>query len=237
MLTWRNPKCEACNIGELHRPCRPGVVWGSYMQNPHIMETGWIHRVREEGKFDIFTTDGEKHTLVLCRKPQEPSQGAAATLFTKSEIESWRGRTFGRASILEALEKAEGINFRLDEQTHWFDQSKTQVVLRPSRKIEVVDTEGKRYAVVRPGRMEKHKLDAFKQWKIYLRHVSRRLMGEDVTKRFPVLANPLWSNYDSEQMPQPVGSDTPLDEFDWAYDADESQDLEDHVARIKQIMQ
>lgn len=200
------------------------------------METGWVYKVRDTGKFDIFTDEGERHTLVLCQTPQAPSQDARATQFTMSAIQSWRGRAFGRASLLSNLEKAQDITFRLDDQTHWFDQDKTRVVLRPSRKIEVVDTEGRRYGVTRPGALAKHPVDAFRQWKVHLKMVSLRLMGEDVNARYSVRADPLWSNYDSERMPQPVGSQTPLDKFDWAYDAGASEELEDYLASINQTV-
>lgn len=200
------------------------------MENPHLMETGWVHKAREDGKFDIITVNGERHTLVICQMPQSPSQGPAVTQLTMSALERWRGREFGRASILEVLEKAQGITFRLDDQTHWFNQSKTQVILHPSQVIEVVDTAGKRYGVARPGKLSNHRVDGFRQWKLHLRMISERLMGEDVMARFPIRVDPLWATYESEQMPQPVGSQTPLDEFDWAYDADVSQDLEQHLA-------
>lgn len=236
ILTWLNAKCETCQIGEKHRPCRSDVVWASYIQNPHLMETGWIHRAKEEGKFDIIAEDGKRHTLVICRTAQAPPQSAAATPLTKSALECWRRRAFGRASILDALEKSQEITFRLDDQIHWFDQTKTRLVLRPSRVIEVVDTEGKKYSVYRPGQLAKHEIDSFIQWKLHLKSISQRLMGENLAERFTIRVDPLWSNYDSERMPQPVGSQTPLDRFDWDYDADVSQDLEQHIAKNKQIV-
>lgn len=196
------------------------------------MASGWAYRVQEEGRFNIAAKDGSIHTLVLCPMPQAPSQDPEAASFRESALQHWKTRTLGPARVLNSLEKLPGVEFRLDDQTHWFDESKERVILSPEDFVEVVDKEGVRYRVHLQKKLERHKSDAFDQWKRHLVRVSIKLMGESVTKRFKLEVDPLWSRYDADPNPQPVGSQTPLDNFDWEYDAEISRDLEDHLAGI-----
>lgn len=145
----------------------------------------------------------------------------------------WRSDTFGSINMLKVLDKADNIKFQLEDQDHWLDQSKTRLILQVSRSIDVTDTSGKRYTITRPDPLAENKLEAFHEWKRFLARVSLRLMGVDAVQQFQVAPDPLWTFYDVTPKPQPVGSQTPLDEFDWNYDADPSQDLEEYLANLR----
>lgn len=207
------------------------------MVNLHLMEQNWAEKMMEDGRCNIFDTEGTTHTLVLPTGHLQSAQ--AAVLASRSLAKSlvrWRNDVFGATGILDALDaldKADSINFRLEDQDHWFDQTKTKFILQMSGSVDVVDTNGKRYTITRARPLAENKVLAFRQWKVFFGRIVLRLMGEDVLKKYQVVADPTWSLYDVVPLPQPVGSQTPLDRFDWDYDADPSQDLETHLAKLR----
>lgn len=188
----------------------------------------------KDGRCTILDVEGTSHTIVLAR---DLRQSAETTLSESSRtaqaLVRWRSDTFGSTSMLEILSKADGISFKLEDQDHWLDQDKTTLILQVGRSVDVIDTNGKTYTITRTDPLAENKAEAFRQWKVFLTTISLRLMGVDAVQQFQLAADPLWTLYDATPQPQPVvGSQTPLDEFDWNYDADPSQDLEDHLAKL-----
>lgn len=198
------------------------------------MEKDWADRMLEDGRCNIVDDKGNSHMLIL---PRDIRQSAdMAPLDARKTVElllRWRSDTFGSISMLEVLDKADNIRFQLEDQDHWLDQSKTTLILQVSRSIDVTDTSGKWYTITRPDPLAEDEDEAFQQWKDFLTTVSLRLMGVDAVQRFQVAEDPLWALVDVTPKPQPVGSQTPLDEFDWNYDADPSDDLEDYLANLR----
>lgn len=195
------------------------------------MEKDWADRVLEDGRCNIVDEKGTSHMLILRHDLRQSADTTPLNSRKTAELLlRWRSDTFGSTSMLEVLEKSDNIRFRLEDQDHWLDQSKTRLILQVSRSIDVTDTGGKRYTITRPDPLAENKVEAFRQWKDFLARVSLRLMGVDAVQDFQVAADPLWTLYDTTPKPQPVGTQTMLDEFDWNYDADPSQDLEDFLA-------
>lgn len=209
------------------------MVWGSYIQNPHLIEKDWADRVLEKGRCNVVDVEGTSHILILRRDPGQSADTAPLDSHKMMELLlCWRRDTFGSIDMLQVLDKAD-IRFKLEDQDDWLDQSKTRLILQVSRSIDVTDTSGKRYTIIRPHPLAENKLQACRQWKAFLARVSLRLMGVDAVQRFLVDPDPRWTLYDATPKPQPVGSQTPLDDFDWGYDADPSQDLEDYLAKLR----
>lgn len=210
------------------------MIWGNYGENPHLVEKDWADRVLEDGRCNIVDVDGTLHMLILRRDLGQSADTTPSDSRKMMELLlCWRNDAFGGIDMLEALDKADNIRFQLEDQDHWLDQSKTKLILQVSRSIDVTDTSGKRHIIINPDPLAENKLEAFEQWTDLLARVSLRLMGVDVVQQFQVAPDPLWTLYDVTPKPQPVGSQTPLDEFDWNYDADPSQDLEEYLANLR----
>lgn len=199
------------------------------------MEQDWADRVLENGKCKIVDVEGTSHMLILRRDVRQYAD--TTTLDSRKITElllQWRSDKFGSISMLEALDKADNIKFQLEDQHHWLDESKTKLILQVSRSIDVTDTSGKKYTIIRPDPLAENKLEAFEEWKDFLARVSLRLMGVDAVEQFEVDADPLWTLCDVTPRPRPIiWSQIPLDEFDWNYGPDPSQTLEDHLAKLR----
>lgn len=81
------------------------------------MEQNWVDKMMEDGRCNIFDTECTTHTLVLPTSHLQSAQ--AAVLASRSLAEllvRWRNGVFGAAGMLDALEKADSIVFRLEDK-------------------------------------------------------------------------------------------------------------------------
>lgn len=205
------------------------------MENAHLGVAGWAQKITDGSKFIINDTAGISHPLVLCSGMHDSKKARSPIL----SLLQWRNRTFGHRSILTALEKSLTIEFNIEDQAHWFNDDRTEIILQPENTITIVDTMGRRQRLYKPKALtEANKMEAFLEWREYLCNVALRLMGiENLKEDYCIRPDPTWSLADAKGLPCPIRPHTQLDDFDWQYDADPYQGFDAYAEQENELEQ
>lgn len=220
-------QCKSCILDQPQiMPCRVDVVWGSFMENPHLSEMGWIHKIKNGSEFLVYDTTGAAHPIVVYSGLEDRADG---TRPPSSLLLAWRYDVFGSRNVLTTLENSLHIKFRIQDQTHWFDGAQAELILQPDRVVPLRDTAGRLQKVIRPGTLSANKMQAFLQWKAFLCEVAKRLLGvENLDTQYKILPDASWEFNKIDPYPQTVDGSTLLQDGDWDYDANPASRLEDY---------
>ncbi|KAG8166974.1 hypothetical protein KVR01_002663 [Diaporthe batatas] len=217
--------CDICQRGFSYMPCHPGTY--AEDENGHLALRGWACDAARAGQTYMVGVDGRKHTLSV-------HESSLSLPRIQSLLQEWRYTRFGTIMSLKRLRNSR-LEFRLEDQTHWFKHNNPDVS-DPGywNNMPVRDASGQLHFIARTVIMSSDPEVSRRQWAVCMRNICNTLFGPHA---FPQVPNPFAAassepgtkeqceRHGAHHLGALVSQSTELDRWDFEYDGGEDMEM------------